>query len=57
MQVRLTEDVTSFEFDIDTLTDESLHERYLRLRRDLDLVLDLRTSNETSLPAPAERVD
>jgi len=61
MQVRLAEDVTSFEFEIDTLTDESFHERYLRLKRDLGVAVDPGTtsssSDETPLPMPVERLD
>jgi hypothetical protein len=50
-QVRLARDVTSFELEIETLTEESLHERYVRLKRELDQELDA-SSDDVAVAAP-----
>lgn len=39
-QVRIARDITSFDVEIDSLTEESLHERYLRLMREFSDEVD-----------------
>jgi hypothetical protein len=34
LKVKLAHDVTSFEFEVESITNESLHDRYLRLVRE-----------------------